>query len=107
LWSDEPGCSTNAISQSGLAAHGVHEFNEVGWIPSLVEHVWDINHILDEKSSIGELLKALFGYNGNPSLSEVIAYVGYLGAVLIGLRWRNSRTTVPSEICVGSESPRI
>jgi high-affinity iron transporter len=82
---------------AGLVAHGVHEFNEVGWIPSLVEHVWDINHILDEKSGIGELLKALFGYNGNPSLSEIIAYGGYLGAVLIGIRRRNPSTNVPSD----------
>src|SRR5512147_891972 len=33
---------------AGLVAHGVHEFNEVGWIPALVEHVWDVNMILDE-----------------------------------------------------------
>lgn len=71
---------------AGLVAHGVHEFNEVGWIPSLVEHVWDINHLLDEKSTAGLFLKALFGYNGNPSLSELIAYVAYLVLVLLGLR---------------------
>jgi high-affinity iron transporter len=37
---------------AGLVAHGVHEFNEVGWIPPLVEHVWDITDILNEKSTI-------------------------------------------------------
>lgn len=62
----------------GLAAHGVHEFNEVGWIPSIVEHVWDVNAFIDEKSIMGELLKTLFGYNGNPSLTEMIGYFGYL-----------------------------
>jgi len=36
----------------GLVAHGVHEFNEVGWIPAIVEHVWDINGILDENSTL-------------------------------------------------------
>jgi high-affinity iron transporter len=62
---------------AGLVAYGVHELNEAGWIPSLIEHVWDINHILNEKSQIGLILKALFGYNGNPSLSEVVAYLIY------------------------------
>ncbi|MCB2178701.1 FTR1 family protein [bacterium] len=62
---------------AGLVAHGVHELNEVGWIPSVVEHVWDVNPILDENSLGGEILKALFGYNGNPSLTEVVAYLGY------------------------------
>ena len=61
---------------AGLVAHGVHEFNEAGWVPSIVENVWDINHLLSDKSEIGGILKALFGYNGNPSLTEVIAYLG-------------------------------
>lgn len=71
---------------AGLVAHGVHEFNEVGWIPPVIEHVWDVNAVLDEKSILGELLKALFGYNGNPSLTEMLAYVAYFGAVFLGLR---------------------
>ena len=46
-------------------------------IPTLVEHVWDINPILDENSMLGSVLKALFGYNGNPSLLETVSYVVY------------------------------
>jgi len=76
---------------AGLVAHGVHEFNEAGWIPPVIEHVWDINPYLDEKSALGEILKALFGYNGNPSLTEVLAYLAYLGAVGMGL-WRQNKT---------------
>lgn len=68
---------------AGLVAYGVHELNEVGWIPSIIEHVWDINHILNEKSQLGLILKALFGYNGNPSLTEVIAYVMYFAILII------------------------
>jgi high-affinity iron transporter len=63
---------------AGLVAYGVHELNEAGWIPSVIEHIWDINHILNEKSQTGLILKALFGYNGNPSLTEVIAYLVYI-----------------------------
>lgn len=76
---------------AGLVAHGVHEFNEVGWIPSIVEHVWDVNAIVDENSVPGQLLKTLFGYNGNPSLTEVIAYFIYLAVVTV--LWR--RDTAP------------
>jgi high-affinity iron transporter len=71
----------------GLVAHGVHEFNEVGWIPSIIEHVWDINFLIDENSAMGSLLAALFGYNGNPSLTEVLAYAGYFVAIYLGLRY--------------------
>jgi high-affinity iron transporter len=72
---------------AGLAAHGVHELQEAALIPIAVEHVWDVNHILDEASAVGTFLKALFGYNGNPSLLEVVAYIGYFVALgVFGLR---------------------
>ena len=71
---------------AGLVAHGVHEFNEAGLIPPVVEHVWDVNQFLNENSTLGELLKALFGYNGNPSLTEVIAYVAYFVLLWFGIQ---------------------
>lgn len=71
---------------AGLVAHGVHEFNEVGWIPSIVEHVWDANFLVNEGSAAGSLLTALFGYNANPSLTEVIAYITYFLAISFGLQ---------------------
>ncbi|MCH8094687.1 MAG: FTR1 family protein [Chloroflexi bacterium] len=77
---------------AGLLAHGVHEFQEAGLIPTINEHVWDTNDVLDENSSLGQMLKAVFGYNGNPSLEEVVGYVGYWVVVLLGLRlWMERR----------------
>ena len=67
---------------AGLVANGIHEFNEAGIIPTVVYPVWDINHILDERSPLGELSKSLFGYNGNPSLTEVMGYFFYF--VMLG-----------------------
>ncbi|MFC2136106.1 FTR1 family protein [Bacteroidota bacterium] len=72
---------------AGLFAHGVHEFQEAGWIPIAQEHVWDINPLVNEDGSfpvlheqgvIGSLMKGLFGYNGNPNLLEVIIWALYL-----------------------------
>jgi len=85
---------------AGLVAHGVHEFNEVGWIPSVVEHVWDVNAIVDENSLFGLLLKTLFGYNGNPSLTEMIAYFVYLAVVSV--LWR--RDTAPVKAPAASQA---
>jgi high-affinity iron transporter len=78
---------------AGLFAHGIHEFNQVGWIPVVVEHVWDVNMILDEDSLVGQLLKTLFGYNGNPSLTEMIAYFAYIATVIVFWR-RDNKATV-------------
>ena len=74
------------IFAAGLVAYGVHELNEAGLIPPLIEHLWDINPpqnpdgsypLLHEKGAIGSILKSLFGYNGDPSLSELLAYLAY------------------------------
>jgi high-affinity iron transporter len=63
---------------AGLLAHGVHELQEAAILPVLVEHLYDINLWLDDKGVVGSFLAALLGYNGNPSLLETAAYVGYL-----------------------------
>jgi high-affinity iron transporter len=85
------------VFAAGLVAHGVHEFQEAGVFPILIEHVWDINPILNEKSTLGSILQSLFGYNGNPSLIEVLSYVGYY--VVIGLAtWRQKPAAKAVEI---------
>ena len=81
---------------AGLVAHGIHEFNEVGWIPGVIEHVWDVNMILDENSIAGQLMKTLFGYNGNPSLTEMIGYFAYIIVVSIFWRRDNKVTVKPT-----------
>jgi high-affinity iron transporter len=80
---------------AGLIAHGIHEFNEAGVIPSVIEHIWDLNPILNEKHVFGELLTAVFGYNANPSLTEVMAYLAYfLG---LGIIWKRLERPILSE----------
>jgi high-affinity iron transporter len=79
---------------AGLVAHGVNELNEAGLVPAVIEHVWDVNPVLDENSVLGQILKALFGYNGNPSLTEVLAYLGYWVAVVLALR----RSRAPTQV---------
>ena len=77
---------------AGMLAYGIHELEELGWIPQVMYPVWSINHILNEKEGVGSFLKALFGYNGNPSLTEVVGYVTYLIIVALALK----RTTQPA-----------
>lgn len=76
------------VVAAGLVGHGIHELQEAALLPVLVEHVWDLNPVLDENSTPGLFLKALFGYNGNPSLLETLAYAAYF--VVIGwAAWQN------------------
>ncbi len=80
---------------AGLVTHGVHELQEAGIVPTVIEHVWDLNPplnpdgsypLLHEQGHIGSFLRALFGYSASPSLVEVLSYVAYLA--LVGSLWR-------------------
>lgn len=78
---------------AGMVAYGVHEFNEAGVIPGVIEHIWNTNSLLDENSTLGMFFKTLLGYNGNPSLTEVLAYIFYLIAIILGIRYSAPRST--------------
>jgi high-affinity iron transporter len=86
------------VFAAGLVAHGIHEFNEVSWVPAIVAPLWDINHVLDEKSMVGEMLKALFGYNGNLSLTETTAYWMYIVIVFLALQQTTQLIRLPDQV---------
>ncbi|MFZ5631927.1 MAG: FTR1 family iron permease [Bacillota bacterium] len=77
---------------AGLTAHGVHELQEAGIIPVFIEHLWNTNGIVNEKGLAGSFLKALFGYNGDPSLLEVVSWCLYM--VSVGRLFLNSAQKV-------------
>jgi high-affinity iron transporter len=85
--------STNVlliVFAAGLIGLGVHEFNEMGWIPTIIDHVWNLNAVLSDESILGQVLKALVGYNSSPSLSQLIAYLGYF-TILGTFLWKERR----------------
>ncbi len=95
--------STSALLilfSAGLVGHAVHEFNEANLIPTLVNPLWDISQILAESSSLGQTLKVLFGYNANPSLTEVIAYFGYYVLLLLIFGFSSAYSSAREEILI-------
>lgn len=85
------------VFAAGLFAHGIHELQEAGWIPVIIEHVWNLQPVLDDHGTVGALLRTLVGYNDNPSLIEALSYVGYWGVVSLALyRW-SRRKSLPAQ----------
>jgi high-affinity iron transporter len=85
---------------AGLIAHGVSEFVEVGFLPSIIPQVWNLDAFISQSSLLGQLLQTLFGYNSSPSLTEVIAYILYIAAVTFA--WR--RGTNPAKVPATSQA---
>jgi high-affinity iron transporter len=93
---------------AGLITYGIHELIEAGVVNPIIQEVWNIKHILPESfpdgnlatpewlEVIGSLLKALFGYNANPSLLEVIIYPSLLISIgLISLKlWKRTNDII-------------
>ncbi|MBI5304371.1 MAG: FTR1 family protein [Chloroflexi bacterium] len=79
------------VFAAGLLAHGVHEFQEIGWLPILSTIAWDTKAWLSDQSPLGALLRALVGYNDNPTLLEVVSYLAYWVVVLQAVRWWTRR----------------
>tara|TARA_B100001179_G_scaffold153497_1_gene111774 strand:- start:96 stop:908 length:813 start_codon:yes stop_codon:yes gene_type:complete len=67
---------------AGMFAYGIHELESAGVIPDY-GRIWDINPpkfadgsypLMHDKGYVGSLLKGLFGYNGDPSLIELLTW---------------------------------
>jgi high-affinity iron transporter len=86
---------------AGMIAYGIHELQDGGLLLIGPLQVWDINPpilpdgsypLLHENGAIGSLAKTLFGYNGNPSALEVLAYIGYIVVIML-YYYRRRQTT--------------
>lgn len=85
------------IVAAGIMAYGVHEFQEVGFLPAGAP-VYDATAWLGKETIIGSLLYGLFSYRANPSLLELITWALYLVPTLTifvtSTRRANNRRTV-------------
>lgn len=69
---------------AALLATGVDRLIGMGWLPPLVDPVWDSSALVDDGSAVGSLLSALAGYRARPSLMLVATYVAYwVGVILV------------------------
>jgi len=83
---------------AGMLAYGVHELESAGLIPDY-GRIWDINPqklpdgsypMLHDKGYVGSLFKGLFGYNGDPSLIELFAWLITVSG--LSLMWKKVST---------------
>jgi high-affinity iron transporter len=66
------------IFAAAILRYAVHEFEEIGWAPPIVEEVWNTGGLVSNDSPQGAVMQALLGYTPQPSLLQLITYFGYL-----------------------------
>ena len=73
---------------AGLLSHAVHEFVEIGLITIGTSTAFDISSVLPHEgdgflATIGQLLRALFGYTSNPEWITLITWLVYVVVVMV------------------------
>jgi len=75
---------------AGLFAGSVRAMHEAGWWNQAQQVLFDLSDWLPLDTPLGSVFAGVFGYQPAPSLSEVVAYLGYL-AVTLALFFRTQR----------------
>jgi len=66
------------VVAAGLFAFAVRELQEAGVLAFLEGQVFDVSGWLPDESGVGAVLRALVGYQANPTVLELFAWIGYL-----------------------------
>lgn len=69
------------IFAAALLVSGAERLIGMGWLPPLIEPLWDSSPLLDDATPGGRLFASLIGYRAQPSLMLLLIYVGYWSAV--------------------------
>ncbi len=62
---------------AALLVDGIDHMIGLGWIPPLIDPVWDSSFILDDSSRIGGVIAAFTGYRAQPALMLLLIYAIY------------------------------
>jgi len=70
------------IVAAGVLSYGIHEYQELGWLPGENSFAWDISSWMAKDSIPGTLLGGTIGFDVNTSWVQLILWASYLGLVL-------------------------
>lgn len=70
------------IVAAGVLSYGVHEYQELGWIPGNLSYAWDISSVMAKDSIAATLLAGTIGFDVNTSWVQLLFYASYLLIVL-------------------------
>lgn len=83
---------------AGLVAHAAHEFAEAGLLAAVEgPKLWSTRGFLPADDGLGAVLRALLGYQDEPTVIEVVAYLGYFVVVWVLSRTRMATAPITAK----------
>ncbi|MBU6352769.1 MAG: FTR1 family protein [Actinomycetales bacterium] len=70
------------VVAAGVLSYGVHEFQELGWLPGNTAYAWDLSSWLPKDSLLASLLSGTIGFDVNTSWLQLFIWAAYLVIVL-------------------------
>jgi len=71
------------IVAAGVLSYGVHEYQELGWLPGVDAFLWDVTPWIAKDSILGATLGGTIGFDTTTSYSQIVLWGLYLVAVLV------------------------
>jgi high-affinity iron transporter len=83
------------IIAAGVLSYGIHEFQELGYLPGADAFLWDVTPWIAKESILGSLLGGLVGFDTTTSFIQFIGWSIYLLAVLIPYLSKGKNAVAP------------
>lgn len=96
------------VVAAGILAYGVRALQTAGWLPGLQFTAFDVTPRFDLSSWYGAVLQGIFNFRPDPTVLQVIAWLGYLSVVLTLFLHpvRPPQQPAPAATDAASEQPR-
>jgi len=84
------------VVAAGVLSYGIHEYQELGWLPGADAFIWDVTGWMPKESLVASLLGGTVGFDTTTSWLQGLFYSVYLVAVLVPyLSQKQSTKKVP------------